>query len=472
MSDSMSGLMRNRKMATAVIGMGKTGQSVAAFLMRRGIACEAFDESPVSLPEGMDIVLHAGSLNAELLKGFARLIVSPGINWQHPALVQVRQAGIPVFGDLELFREAYHGDLIAITGTNGKTTTVSLIGTVLDILSGGIEAGGNIGVPMLDLLGDGGALHPDPQRIVLELSSFQLERANSVRPKWAALLNVQPDHADMHTDMDAYKAAKLRLFARQGEGDKTMLPSDACWNALADELRGRGVYVRRFGIDDAGGKGTDVQGRDRLDAGVSLQRNGSWQVFWHHFDVLHTVSSDELPAQGQHQHLNLACAAQAAADFGISASVIRQSLTSFRGLPHRLQSLGLVAGREWYNDSKATNPDAARAALESFHQVVWVCGGLRKGLDISMLKDAVADHVEHMFVIGSDVKPFMDMAVAAGVQATFVKTVEQAVKQAVQMTHGVPVLLSPAAASQDQFKDYVERGNAFMAAVNSLEQDL
>jgi len=462
----MSGMMHDQKMATAVIGMGKTGQAVASFLMRRGIACEAFDESPVSLPEGMDIALHIGRLDAELLKGFARLIVSPGISWQHPALVELREAGVPVFGDLELFRKAYHGDLIAITGTNGKTTTVSLISTMLDTLSGGIEAGGNIGVPMLELLDDSDAQHPVPQRIVLELSSFQLERANPIHPKWAALLNVQFDHADMHIDMDAYKAAKLRLFAAQGEGDKAMLPSDVCWNALAEELRGRGVFVRRFGMDDTDGRGNDVS----LDAGVSLQGNGSWQVFWHHYDVLHTVSSDELPAQGRHQHLNLACAAQAAADFGISASVIRQSLTSFRGLPHRLQSLGPVAGCEWYNDSKATNPDAAKAALESFHQVVWICGGLRKGLDISVLKDAVADHVEHMLVIGTDVKPFMDLAAAAGVQATFVKTVEQAVKQAVQMAYGAPVLLSPAAASQDQFKSYIERGNAFMNAVNSLEQ--
>ncbi|MDQ6981490.1 MAG: UDP-N-acetylmuramoyl-L-alanine--D-glutamate ligase [Mariprofundus sp.] len=464
-------MIHDQKMATAIIGMGKTGKAVASFLMRRGIACEAFDESPVNLPEGMDIVLHTGSLDAELLKGFARLVVSPGINWQHPAMVQVRAEGVPVFGDLELFREAYHGDLIAITGTNGKTTTVSLISTMLDILSGGIEAGGNIGVPMLELLGDSDAQHPDPQRIVLELSSFQLERANPIHPQWAVLLNVQPDHADMHADMDTYKAAKLRMFANQTEGDKAMLPADACWNALADELRGRGVYVRRFGIDNADGKGTDVQRTGGLDAGLSLQPNGSWQVFWHHYEVVYTVSSDELLAQGQHQHLNLACAAQAAADFGISASVIRQSLTSFRGLPHRLQSLGPIAGREWYNDSKATNPDAAKAALESFHQVVWICGGLRKGLDISVLKDAVADHVEHMLVIGTDMKPFMGLAAVAGVQATFVKTVEQAVKQAVQMASGAPVLLSPAAASQDQFKDYIERGNAFITAVNCLEQN-
>jgi len=446
--------------STAIIGMGKTGQAAARFLLRRGIACEAFDEAAVSLPDDLDMVMHTGPLHVDRLKGFSRLMVSPGVNWQHPALAKLRQAGIPMFGDLELFGEAYHGDLLAITGTNGKTTTVSLISTMLDTLAGGIEAGGNIGVPMLELLGDAAAQHPDPRRIVLELSSFQLERANPIHPNWAALLNVQPDHADKHTDMQAYEAAKLRLFARQGEGDKAMLPVDACWNGLADKLCSRGVFVRRFGVCD------EISG---LDAGVQQQTNGSWQVFWHHYDEVQTVIADELPAQGMHQHLNLAVAAQAAADFGVSAGVIRQSLTSFRGLPHRLQSLGVVAGREWYNDSKATNPDAAAAALESFHQVIWICGGLRKGLDVSVLRNVVAGHVEQMFVIGAEAKPFTDLAAAAGVPCRFAKTVEQAVKQASHAMSGVPVLLSPAAASQDQFRDYIERGNSFAAAVAALE---
>jgi len=455
----MSAPMDKPARNTAIIGMGKTGQAAARFLMARGIACEAFDESPVSLPDDVDIALHIGALHADALSAFDRLVVSPGIDYRHPALAQTRQAGIPVIGDLELFAEAYAGDLIAITGTNGKTTTVSLISTMLDTLSGGIEAGGNIGRPMLELLGD--AEHPDPPRIVLELSSFQLERAQPIQPAWAALLNVQPDHADMHADMQTYEDAKLRLFARQAEGDKAMLPADERWHGLADTLRQRGVYVRRFGMADA----------DSIDAGVNMLADGSWQVFWRHFDKVQLVSSDELPAQGIHQHLNLAVAAQAAADFGITPSVIRQSLTSFRGLPHRMQSLGVIAGREWFNDSKATNPDAARAALASFHQVIWICGGLRKGIDVSVLGEAVADHVEYMFVIGADAKPFTNLATAAGVPCSFVKTIEQAVKQAAHAVEGVPVLLSPAAASQDQFRDYIERGNTFIESVDNLEPD-
>jgi len=439
---------------TAVIGMGKTGQAAAAFLLRHGMRCEAFDEKKVLLPQELDIPLHIGKLKAAALKRFSRIIVSPGINWNHPALVDVRASGMPVYGDLELFCEYYRGDTIAITGTNGKTTTVSLISTMLDTLAGGIEVGGNIGTPMLDLLGD-----EDPVRIVLELSSFQLERASPIRPRWAALLNIQPDHADMHVDEAAYRAAKLRLFARQGEGDKAMLPADSEWDGLTAELKGRGVYVRRFGIGAP----------EMLDCGVQMLEDGSWRLFWHHYHIAEFISSDDLPSKGMHQHINLAVAAQAATDYGVSASVVHQALTSFRGLPHRLQSLGIVAGREWFNDSKATNPDAAIAAIQSFHQVIWICGGLRKGLDVSVLKDAVASHVEHVYVIGKDPKTFVELAEKAGVPVTFVKTVDQAVKQAAKAQQGLPVLLSPAAASQDQFSDYAERGSAFVDAVKALE---
>jgi len=445
-----------RQKVTAIVGMGKTGQSAANYLLHSGVRCEAFDEQQVELPDELSLPLHIGPFDGELFSQFARIVVSPGINWNHPALVSARKAGVAVLGDLELFGEKYKGDVIAITGTNGKTTTVSLIATMLDILPGGIEAGGNIGTPMLDLLVDG----EGPQRVVLELSSFQLERANPIHPQWAALLNVQPDHADMHEDASAYKAAKLSLFARQGEGDKAMLPADGEWDELAEELTARGAYVRRFGV----GSSKD------LDAGIEPLSDGSWQVFWHHYDTAQTAVSGTLQLRGKHQHLNLAVAAQAAADFGVSAEVIHQSLTSFRGLPHRIQSLGIVAGREWFNDSKATNPDAAGAALTSFHQCVWICGGLRKGLDVLTLKELISDHVEQIFVIGTDPNPYVELAELAGVPSLFVKTMDQAVKQAAHAQPGLPVLLSPAAASQDQYRDYVERGLDFAKEVKALDK--
>ena len=270
----------------------------------------------------------------------------------------------------------------------------------------------------------------------------------------------------MHTDMEAYEAAKLRQFASMGAGDTAMLPADAHWHDLAATLENRGVRVRRFGL-------IEPEASDEipaLDAGTRRMADGSWQLFWQHGEARCAIDDDALLALGMHQHLNLAVAAQAAADYGISDGVIRQSLTSFRGLPHRLQSLGVVQGREWYNDSKATNPEAANAALRSFHQVIWICGGLRKGLDVSGLRDVVAEHVEQMIVIGNDAIPFTQLAASAGVPCQFAKTVEQAVKLAAHGVDGVPVLLSPAAASQDQFRDYIERGNHFAAAVVALEQ--
>jgi len=440
---------------TAIVGMGKTGISIARFLSQRGIVCEGFDEHPVQVPENLDIPIHIGRLKGNILAKFERVIASPGINLNHPALNAAREAKVPVSGDLDLFSEAFEGDLIAITGTNGKTTTVSLIATLMDTLAGGIEAGGNIGRPMLDIFEDA----VSARRIVLELSSFQLERAKNIHPKWAALLNVQPDHADMHTDDVAYEAAKLRLFQEQGPGDTAMLPVDLHWDDLSRQLADRDVRVHRFGYGAA----------EHLCAGIQELETGDWQVFWRHGDQVEYIKASELPARGKHQHMNLAIAAQAAADFGVSPSVIRLALTSFHGLSHRLQSLGVIEGREWFDDSKATNPDAAKAALEAFDQVVWICGGLSKGVDLSTLQESVSAHVAQAYVIGKDPKPYAELGHNAGVPTSIAGTIEQAVGQAARAQPGLPVLLSPAAASQDQFSDYGERGNKFAEAVKKLE---
>ncbi len=439
---------------TAVIGMGLTGLAVADFLTRRGIPCEGFDEKPVQIPDSLHVPVHIGKLDKAALKHFSRVIVSPGINWQHPVLCALRDSGMPVSGDLDLFNEEFKGDLIAVTGTNGKTTTVSLIGTLLDTLPGGIEAAGNIGRPMLDLFDEAGS----PRRVVLELSSFQLERADMIRPRWTALLNVQPDHADMHENAAAYEAAKCRIFESQGEGDTAMLPDDAHWQKLSDKLVAKGVRVHRFGYGTA----------EHLCSGVQLLDNGNWQIFWRHGDQVEYIQASDLPARGMHQHINLSIAAQAAADFGVSPSVIRLCLTSFHGLAHRLQSLSVTGQREWFDDSKATNPDAAIAALEAFDQVIWICGGLSKDADLSVLIPAISGHVAQALIIGKDSRAYAELCQQAGVPTTIAGTIEQAVHQAAHAQPGLPVLLSPAAASQDQFRDYAERGCAFAAAVKAL----
>ncbi len=441
---------------TAVIGMGRTGCSVVRFLEHRGMACAAFDEHLRKLPEGIHARLHTGRLKAKALQEFKRIIVSPGVPWRHPVLTELREQGIRLSGDLDLFNEYFSGDLLAVTGTNGKSTVVHLLGLMLEVLPGGAEMGGNIGIPMLEtLLG-----REQPARVVLELSSFQLERCHGIRPGWAVLLNVQPDHADMHASQEAYAAAKQKLFDEQGEGDTAVLPVDEHWDTLAHRLTQRGVRVRRFGV---------VDDDSRADAGL-LIHGEQHSLFWTNKNKRRHVRLDHVMVRGAHQHLNLAVAAQAAADFDVSTGVIAEAVTAFRGLDHRLRYIGHHSGKPWYDDSKATNPDAAAAALVSFEHVIWICGGLTKGLDLTPLTDAVRRHVAFACVIGKQPKPYLKLLEQAGVPFKIAGDIRHAVMLAAQADIPLPVLLSPAAASQDQFRDYAERGRRFAEALASLEK--
>ena len=441
---------------TAILGMGRTGCSIARFLDAQGEVYVAFDEKLKTLPEGIRGPLKHGRFHLRTLRSFKRIFVSPGIAWRQPLLEALREHGVTLLSDVDLFREHFHGELAAVTGTNGKSTVVHVIGQLLEVLPGGVEIGGNIGIPMLDMLADGQAA----PRAVLELSSFQLERCGGIHPRWAALLNVQPDHADMHADMHAYEAAKLRLFAEQGEGDTAVLPVISHWNGLAGSLRQKGVRVRRFG---------KVERMEDADAGL-LGDEQNRRLFWTADDGVHEVMLNRVRVRGEHQHLNLAVAAQAASDFGVSAAVIAELLTVFRGLDHRLRYVGNLAGKTWYDDSKATNPEAAVAALNSFDKVIWICGGLTKGLDVMPMLPTVRAHVARALVLGKDAAPFAALLDAAGVVWHRAADMDDAVMQAAASDLALPVLLSPAAASMDQFADYAERGRCFTQAVAALEK--
>ncbi|MDQ6968105.1 MAG: UDP-N-acetylmuramoyl-L-alanine--D-glutamate ligase [Mariprofundaceae bacterium] len=444
----------------AIIGMGKTGISIAHFLLQQGIPCEAFDENLNTLPEGLNITLHCGALSSKVLQTFDYVWVSPGIHWETQVLQEVRHAGIPMQGDLALFSEHCHTPLIAITGTNGKTTTTQTIQTLLETLPGGCDTGGNIGTPMLDLI----AQNTLPNRIALELSSFQLERCNHIHPHWAVLLNVQSDHADMHANEEAYLEAKLRIFAHQTAGDTAMLPTDKRWDTLSEQLSERGVQVHRFGHLKE-----DHPSLETLAAGI-VSNDKQNTLFWHQDGHRQSLNCQRIPTRGLHQHINLAVAAQAAADFGVSNTVIREAISSFRGLPHRLRLIGNVAGHDWFDDSKATNPSAAQAALSSFDQSIWICGGLRKGLDLMPLSNIVSKHVSHAIVIGKEKEAYIALLQKADINYSIADTVERAVVMAANDANNLPVLLSPAAASQDQFRNYAERGHAFAKAIQHLEK--
>jgi len=450
--------MNLRRKKIAILGLGQTGQSLARFLLRQGHVCEGFDEHKVTLPGDIEMPVHIGHFPIKELSRFDIVAVSPGIRWSLPVLVELRGKKIPVTSDLDIFADHYNGDIIGVTGTNGKTTTTHLIATMIETLPGGIDAGGNVGIPMLSLLRD----NRQPARVVLELSSFQLERSEKVRPNWAVILNAQPDHADMHGSSDEYLQAKLRIFALQGKGDTAMLPADSQWDEIVERISRQGVRVLRFGQCDDSDPACDG-----LVAGIMQGSNGQ-TIFWHQNFQRHQVACDQIPARGSHQHMNMAVAAQAAADYGVSPDVIRETILSFRGLKHRIEHIGLQAGRDWYDDSKATNPDAAIAALKSFNKTLWICGGLRKELDLSSLIPAVQEHVKEAFVIGKEPKAYVELLEKAKVPYQVAGNIRKAVSLAAETKGNEPVLLSPAAASQDQFKNYTERGLAFAAAVHEL----
>ncbi len=454
--------MNNSHLKVAVIGMGKTGLSAARYLQRLHMAFECFDEAVVQLPDDLkNVKLHSGSLQTESLLGFSSVIVSPGIDWRHPALLGARKCGVDVHGDLEEFLSQYTGELIAITGTNGKTTATQMIALLLETLPGGCDAGGNIGIPMLDLL-----TNEQPKRVALELSSFQLERASHIHPHYAVLLNVQPDHADMHTSPQAYREAKTSMFKHMIVGDTAMLPIEDEWQALAEQLTSSRVKLLRFGVVDAGSALDDA-----IVAGVLRREHQAGErdeLFWTQDGVRKIIPCQDLMVRGYHQQQNIAVAAQVAADFGVSPAVIEEALLSFQGLEHRLEYVGHAAGRDWFNDSKATNPDAAVAALHSFKQVVWICGGLRKELPLDDLIEVARKHASFACVIGEDTAPYVALLEQAGVPFKISKNIAQAVLDAVENSAD-DVLLSPAAASQDQFSHYAERGQAFVTAIRALE---
>jgi UDP-N-acetylmuramoylalanine--D-glutamate ligase len=425
-----------------VVGLGRSGQAVARHLLVRGMSVAAVDDAPSDEARAAAAALGLSLVEAPSLEALADLVVpSPGVPASHPVFGLAKAAGVPVRGEVELASRWSICPLVAVTGTNGKTTVTSLIAEMLSASGIPSIAAGNIGLPLSDAVAN-----EDLKVVVAEVSSFQLAFAESFRPVVAVWLNLAPDHLDWHGDLDAYIAAKARVWANQGPGDVAVVNADDPV-VMAQAARAPSRIVT-YGLAPDRAAFTVADGWLRGPEGPLVE--------------VATLSRN-LP----HDLSNALAASAAALAAGATAEGVRAALTAFAPLPHRLTLVAYAGGVRWYDDSKATNPHAAVAAVEGFDSVVLLAGGRNKGLDLSALS-AVADRVRAVIALG-EAAPQVAEAFAGRSPVWVAESMREAVQLAANAAKpGDVVLLSPGCASFDWYRSYAERGDDFAAAVHAL----
>ncbi len=444
--------------AVAVFGLGASGMASVRALSRGGAEVRAWDDAPSRLADvGRIGNAQAVAPGREAWAGLAVLILSPGVPLTHPAphavVALARELGIQIVGDVELFALARpDARVVAITGTNGKSTTTALVGHLLKEAGRPVQIGANLGRPVLDLdvLGADGIY-------VLELSSFQIDLTRSLGPEIAVLLNLSPDHLDRHGDMAGYIGAKRRLL-EMGHGLAVVGVDDEHGRGIADDLRRAGREVVALSLETRPAKGVFVDGERILLVGDGEDR------------VLATVDGIE-SLRGRHNRQNAAAAVAVADRLGLSFDEIETGLESFPGLPHRMQRIAAGGGVAFVNDSKATNAEAAAHALAAFERVHWIAGGRPKAEGIRPLL-GLLDHVARAYLIGEAAERF-EAEIGGRVESEIVGDLDAAVARAGWAARAegkgeAIVLLSPACASFDQFPNFEARGEAFAALARDL----
>ena len=462
-----SALARPQPMALAgrrvlVLGLGETGLSVASWASSQGAEVRVADSR--AAPPGAKAYageLHTGKFRVSLLKGVDLVCISPGLSLHEELIQTALTKNIPVVGDIELFAWAVRGrsssKVLAVTGTNGKSTVSALAGHLLRAAGIDSEVAGNIGPAALDALmkRSTASSTPDPAAWVLELSSYQLETTWSLEPDVAALLNVSEDHLDRYAGLAAYAESKARIF--MGRGAQVLNRCDSASMALATGSDARGRVQVTFGMD-APPMAEDF-GIANVAGRAWLARGGE-QI----------LAADELPLAGAHNASNALAACALAHLAGAPLGALAGGLRSFRGLPHRMQRVALRGGVEWLDDSKGTNVGATVAALNGLsRRAVLILGGEGKGQNFAPLVPAIRARAKHVLLIGRDAALIETAIGSSGVPVERIASMESAVLRAAQIAvAGDAVLLSPACASFDMFRDYRHRGEAFAAAVKGL----
>jgi UDP-N-acetylmuramoylalanine--D-glutamate ligase len=439
-------------MNSVVVGLGKTGASCVRYLAKRGDHVSATDSrsAPPGLAELGDLAagveLRLGGFDLSLLEGASRLLMSPGVSLNEPIAREARERGIDVLGDVELFARAVKAPVIGITGTNGKSTVTTLVARMAAAAGRRVLAGGNLGEPALDLLEQ-----PKPDLYVLELSSFQLETTSSLVLQAAVVLNVSADHLDRYPSIEAYARAKGRIFAM---AQAVVLNADDPWVMAMRNQAGESAHTVTFSIE-------------RDDTDFSLLRAGGKVFLARGREALLDVQ--RMKISGLHNAANALAALALGEAAGLPMPAMLAALESFPGLPHRSSWVADVAGVRYVDDSKGTNVGATTAAVAGMTgPLVMIAGGEGKGQDFAPLAEAFRGKVREAVLIGTDAA-----SIAAALKGVCpirnAGSMEDAVAQAKRVARpGDTVLLSPACASFDMFRNYGHRGDVFAAAVLQL----
>jgi UDP-N-acetylmuramoylalanine--D-glutamate ligase len=438
-----------------VVGLGKSGVASALFLESRGARVTVSDakseeqlrsEIPALLDRG--ITVETGKHGERTFRDQDLIVVSPGVPGDVSALQHARRLGIPVIGEIELTARFLQGNIVAITGSNGKTTTTTLTGEI--IASGGRKTlvGGNIGTPSITFVDHSSA----DTWVVLEISSFQLESIETFRPHISAILNITPDHLDRHGSMENYIAAKKRIFENQAASDYAVLNADnEITRGLAEGLKPQVLWFsRQHSVE----RGAFVVG------GTVVYRDGV---------EVEIMPVSEIALKGSHNVENVLAAVAIGMAAGVEPAAIRRAVKDFHAVEHRLEYVATLRGVQYYNDSKATNVDATIKALQSFPaNIHLIMGGKDKGSDYGELRELIAERVKRVYTIGAAAAK-IESQIGSAVPVTSAQTLESAVRKAADLAVGGDiVLLAPACASFDQFPSYEHRGRVFKELVQSL----
>jgi UDP-N-acetylmuramoylalanine--D-glutamate ligase len=439
-----------------IVGLGVTGLSCARYLKDRGIPIAVTDtrENPPHLAALQalypDIPVAMGEINSALLDQAASIILSPGVALYEPVIAKQVKRGIPVIGDIELFARAVKVPVIAITGTNAKSTVTTLVGKMAEAAGYDVQVGGNLGIPALDLL----LKNPSTNLFVLELSSFQLETTYSLKPQVSTVLNISPDHMDRYDALQDYQRAKLRVY-------QNCQIAVCNRDDLLTECDNKNIEKKIYFTLDVPKVG---------EFGLMTRNN---VVYLAHGENLLLPVSD-LPVAGKHYQANALAALAIGHGFGMPFAPMLSVLREFKGLPHRCQQVRELRQVKWYNDSKGTNVGATQAAIEGLGsdipgKLVMIMGGIGKNADFTPLAKVVGKYSRHVVLIGQAAGEIAE-AFQNGVPVSFAKDMEEAVTMAAEIAQPQDsVLLSPACASMDMFKNYEHRGQVFVECVERLQ---